>query len=93
MVLKIEAAVQARKDLDPDFVINARTDAIAVTGYEDAIKRANAYAKAGADMIFLEAPTDKEMIRDAVSKIDAPVSINLFDSVVGGKTPEYSIAL
>ena len=87
MVLKIEAAVQARKALDPDFVINARTDAIAVTGYEDAIKRANAYAKAGADMIFLEAPTDKEMIRDAVSKIDAPLSINLFDSVVGGKTP------
>lgn len=87
MVLKIEAAVEARKDLDPDFVINARTDAIAVSGYEDAISRANAYAKAGADMIFLEAPTDKEMIRDALSKIDAPVSINLFDSVVGGKTP------
>lgn len=87
MVLKIEAAVKARKDLDPDFVINARTDAIAVSGYEDAISRANAYAKAGADMIFLEAPTDKEMIRDALSKIDAPVSINLFDSIVGGKTP------
>jgi len=87
MVLKIEAAVEARKDLDPDFVINARTDAIAVSGYEDAISRANAYAKAGADMIFLEAPTDKEMIRDALSKIDAPVSINLFDSIVGGKTP------
>jgi methylisocitrate lyase len=87
MVLKIEAAVEAKKDLDPDFVINARTDAIAVSGYEDAISRANAYAKAGADMIFLEAPTDKEMIRDAVSKINAPVSINLFDSIVGGKTP------
>lgn len=87
MVLKIEAAVEAKKDLDPDFVINARTDAIAVSGYEDAISRANAYAKAGADMIFLEAPTDKEMIRDAVKKIAAPVSINLFDSIVGGKTP------
>lgn len=87
MVLKIEAAVEARADLDPDFVINARTDAIAVSGYEDAISRANAYAAAGADMIFLEAPTDKEMIRDALSKIDAPVSINLFDSIVGGKTP------
>jgi 2-methylisocitrate lyase-like PEP mutase family enzyme len=87
MVLKIEAAVEARKALDPDFVINARTDAIAVSGYEDAIHRSNAYAKAGADMIFLEAPTDKEMIRDAVSKIDAPLSVNLFDSIVGGKTP------
>lgn len=87
MVKKIEAAVEARKDLDPDFVINARTDAIAVSGYEDAIHRSNAYAAAGADMIFLEAPTDKEMIRDAVKRISAPVSINLFDSVVGGKTP------
>lgn len=87
MVLKIEAAVEAKKDMDPDFVINARTDAIAVSGYEDAIHRSNAYAAAGADMIFLEAPTDKEMIRDAVSKIKAPVSINLFDSIVGGKTP------
>lgn len=87
MVKKIEAAVEARKDLDPDFVINARTDAIAVSGYEDAIHRSNAYAAAGADMIFLEAPTDKEMIRDAVRKISAPVSINLFDSVAGGKTP------
>jgi 2-methylisocitrate lyase-like PEP mutase family enzyme len=87
MVLKIEAAVEARKELDPDFVINARTDAIAISGYEDAIKRANAYAKAGADMIFIEAPTSKEMILDAVKRINAPVSINLFDSVVGGKTP------
>jgi methylisocitrate lyase len=87
MVLKLEAAVEAKRKKDPDFVINARTDAIAVTGYEDAIHRANAYAEAGADMIFLEAPTSKEMIRDAVERIKAPVSINLFDSVVGGKTP------
>jgi methylisocitrate lyase len=87
MVLKIEAAVEARKGEDPDFVINARTDAIAVEGYEAAIERANAYVRAGADMIFLEAPTDKDMIRDAVKRIDAPLSVNLFDSVVGGKTP------
>ncbi len=87
MVLKIEAAADARKDKDPDFVINARTDAVAVEGIGAAIERANAYVAAGADMIFLEAPTDKEMIRNAVEKINAPVSINLFDSVVGGKTP------
>lgn len=89
MVLKIEAAVEARKD--PDFVINARTDAIAVEGFEAAIERARAYVSAGADMIFLEAPRSAEQIRNAVSRIPAPVSINLFDSVVGGKTPLLSI--
>lgn len=85
MVLKIQAAASARKD--KDFVINARTDAIAVEGYEAAIQRANAYVEAGADMIFLEAPRSADHIREAVNRIKAPVSINLFDSVVGGKTP------
>lgn len=85
MVHKIRAAVDARRD--PDFIINARTDAIAVEGYEAAIERANAYVEAGADMIFLEAPRSAEQISDAVERIQAPVSINLFDGVYGGKTP------
>ena len=55
-VKKIEAAAAARKD--KDFVINARTDAIAVAGVDEAIRRGNAFAKAGADLIFVEAPTD-----------------------------------
>ena len=91
MALKIEAGVEARRRLDPDFVINARTDAIAVEGFEAAVERANAYLNAGADMIFLEAPTDKEMILEAVARINGPVSINLFDSVAGGKTPLMSV--
>jgi len=91
MALKIEAGVEARRRLDPDFVINARTDAIAVEGFEAAVERANAYLAAGADMIFLEAPTDKEMILEAVARINGPVSINLFDSVAGGKTPLMSV--
>ncbi len=89
MVLKIMAARNALKD--PDFVINARTDAISVYGIEEAIKRGNSYAKAGADVIFVEAPERIEDIKRIVKEIDAPVSINLFDAVTGGKTPLVSI--
>jgi len=85
MVGKIEAAKEARQD--PDFIINARTDAIAVAGIDEAIRRGNAYAKAGADLIFVEAPQSPEQIRRVVGEIDAPISINLFDGVKGGKTP------
>ncbi len=87
MVLKIEACVAAKNELDPDFVINARTDAIAVAGVDEAIKRANAYADAGADLIFVEAPQSKEQIQKIIDEVKAPISINLFDAVSGGKTP------
>jgi methylisocitrate lyase len=91
MVLKIKACRKAADELDPDFVINARTDAIAVSGVEDAIKRGNAYAEAGADLIFVEAPRSVEQIKHVIEHIDAPVSINLMDAVVGGKTPLVAI--
>lgn len=81
-VLKVEAAVDARKD--SDFVINARTDAVSVVGVEEAIKRGNAFAKAGADLIFVESPETKEDIKRVIQSIDAPVSINM---AKGGKTP------
>jgi 2,3-dimethylmalate lyase len=90
MVGKIQAAVDARED--PDFIINARTDAIAVSGIEEAIRRGKAYAKAGADLVFVEAPQNHDQIKRIVSEIDAPISINLFDAVKGGKTPILSIA-
>ncbi len=89
MVGKIGAAKAARTD--PDFIINARTDAIAVSGLDEAIRRGNAYAEAGADLIFVEAPRTAEQIRRIVSEIKAPISINLFDGVVGGKTPVMPI--
>ena len=91
MVLKIKACIEVKKKLDPDFVINARTDAIAVSGVEEAIKRGNAYAEAGADLIFVEAPRTKEDIIRLVKEIKAPISINLFDAVSGGKTPLIDI--
>jgi len=91
MVLKIKACIEVKKKLDPDFVINARTDAIAVSGVDEAIRRGNAYADAGADLIFIEAPRTKEDIKRLIKEIQAPISINLFDAVSGGKTPLISI--
>jgi len=85
-VKKIEAAAAARTD--PDFVINARTDAIAVAGVDEAIRRGNAFAKAGADLIFVEAPTEADDIKRVIQSIDAPVSINM---LYGGKTPPVPI--
>ncbi|MEG3064947.1 isocitrate lyase/PEP mutase family protein [Acetomicrobium sp.] len=91
MVLKIKACIEVKKKLDPDFAVNARTDAIAVSGVEEAIKRGNAYAEAGADLIFIEAPRTREDIIRLVKEIKAPISINLFDAVSGGKTPLIDI--
>lgn len=89
MIAKIHAAVDARKD--PDFIINARTDAIAVYGVEEAIRRGNAYAEAGADLIFVEAPNKVEEIKHVIRSIKAPVSINMLDG--GGKTPVIPISV
>lgn len=85
MVSKIKAAVEARKD--PDFAIVARTDAVAAVDLAEAIARANAYAEAGADLIFVEAPTSREMIETIAREVDAPITINI---ALGGKTPEIS---
>ncbi|HEX7658985.1 MAG TPA: oxaloacetate decarboxylase [Pseudonocardiaceae bacterium] len=82
-VVKVRAAADARRD--PDFVINARTDALAVEGMDGVIRRGNAYLEAGATMIFVEGITSREEIRAAVAGIDGPVAINI---VEGGKSPE-----
>uniref|UniRef100_UPI0021490B8D isocitrate lyase/PEP mutase family protein n=1 Tax=Endozoicomonas sp. ONNA2 TaxID=2828741 RepID=UPI0021490B8D len=62
----------------------ARTDAIAVTGFEDAIDRARAYSEAGADMLFVEAPQTIEQIEKIARQVPGPKLINMFYS---GKTP------
>jgi 2-methylisocitrate lyase-like PEP mutase family enzyme len=69
---KIRAAVEARTD--PDLVIIARTDAIAVNGFDDALRRAEAAVKAGADMLFVEAPTTSEQIERVARAFDTPVA-------------------
>ena len=82
MVAKIRAAVYARKN--PDTVIIARTDAVAVNGYEDAIDRALAYKAAGADVIFVEALQSQEQVEQTQKLVDAPLFANMVEH---GKTP------
>lgn len=82
MVQKVRAAVYARRD--PDTVIIARTDAIAVNGYEDAIDRAIAYKEAGADVIFVEALQTREQVENAAKLVGAPLMANMVEH---GKTP------
>ena len=82
MVQKIQAAVEVCGD--SGLVIIARTDARAVLGLDAAIERGNAYAEAGADMIFVEAPQSVEEIQRIALEVKAPLVINMF---WGGKTP------
>jgi methylisocitrate lyase len=82
MIQKLEAALQARED--PAFTIVARTDARAVEGIDAAIDRANAYADVGADLIFPEAPQNREEMERFCEEIDAPVMANMVEY---GKTP------
>ena len=82
MVQKIQAAVEAGGD--SGLVVIARTDARAVLGLNAAIERGNAYAEAGADMIFVEAPQSVEEIERIALEVKAPLMINMF---WGGKTP------
>jgi methylisocitrate lyase len=85
MAAKVKAAVDAR--LDDDFVIMARTDALAVLGLEDAVERGNRYRQAGADLIFVEAPTSTEQMRAITAGVEAPTLAN---NVEGGSTPLLS---
>jgi carboxyvinyl-carboxyphosphonate phosphorylmutase len=83
---KIRAAAENRTD--PDFVIIARTDARAVNGIDDAIERGLRYREAGADIIFVEAPTSREEIERVAREIKAPL---LSNQVPGGKTPGLTV--
>ena len=82
MVGKIKAAIDARED--SDFILIARTDARSILGLEAAIKRAQAYAEAGADIIFIEAPQSVEELKTVAQTINVPLLVNM---VEGGKTP------
>jgi 2-methylisocitrate lyase-like PEP mutase family enzyme len=84
MVAKIKAAVDARGD--PDLLIVARTDAIAVEGFSAAMDRAHAFREAGADVGFVEAPTTPEQMAE-IGRLPWPQIANI---VIGGKTPEHS---
>lgn len=82
MVGKIKAAVDAR--MSPDFLVIARTDARAVHGLDEALERAHAFAAAGADVTFVEAPTSAAELRRIASELPVPQVVNV---VIGGRTP------
>ena len=75
MVKKIEAAIAARKD--PDFCIKARTDAAGILGIDEAIRRANLYADAGADLLFADALLSREDIKRFAGETKKPVAVNM----------------
>jgi 2-methylisocitrate lyase-like PEP mutase family enzyme len=84
---KVRAAVAARQN--PDFVIIARTDARAVLGFEEAIRRANAALEAGADVAFVEAPQTLEEVAAVPRLVKGPCLLNV---VWRGKTPDIAFA-
>ncbi len=86
MADRIKAAVDARTD--PDFVIMARTDAIAVEGLQAGIDRARAYVQAGADMVFPEAVPEIALYKEFAQALDVPVLANITEF---GSTPLYSV--
>ncbi|MEJ5029106.1 MULTISPECIES: isocitrate lyase/PEP mutase family protein [unclassified Comamonas] len=83
-VSKIKAAVDARRD--PNLLIMARTDAAATHGFEAAVERAQRFAEAGADILFVEAVTSAEEIRALPKRLATPQLMNM---VIGGKTPIF----
>lgn len=82
MVGKIKAAADAREDSDLQIV--ARTDALAIEGVDRAIERAHAYAEAGADVTFVEAPVEEEQLLRIARELKVPQIANI---VHGGRTP------
>jgi 2,3-dimethylmalate lyase len=82
---KLKAALEARHS--KDFIIVARTDARAPIGLEEAIERGKAYRKAGADVIFVEAPRSVEELKTVAKEIDAPLVANMIED---GVTPNLS---
>jgi 2-methylisocitrate lyase-like PEP mutase family enzyme len=83
MVEKIKVAAETRED-KKNFLIIARTDSRAGFGVDDAMRRLEAYAKAGADVLFFEAPQSEDEMRRACEAFDLPMMANMAD---GGKTP------
>jgi methylisocitrate lyase len=83
---KLAAACAARRD--PDFLIIARTDARGVTSYDDAVARAHAYVRAGADMIFPEALESREELERFARDVPVPLLANMTEF---GRTPYLSV--
>ena len=79
---KIRAAVDARRD--PDLMVIARTDAISAVGFDEALRRGEAAARAGADVLFIEAPRDEAEVERVAKAFDTPL---LYNYASGGRSP------
>jgi 2-methylisocitrate lyase-like PEP mutase family enzyme len=82
MMSKLQATLDARRD--GSLVVIARTDALAIDGVDAAVERACAFAEAGADVVFVEAPTSREQLAELPRRISVPLLANM---VEGGRTP------
>jgi 2-methylisocitrate lyase-like PEP mutase family enzyme len=89
MVQKLRAMIEARRD--PNFFIVARTDAIAVTGLDDAVARLTAYAEAGADGLYADAPESEEQMRELSRRLAHLGKPLLFNMVRSGKSPVLTL--
>ena len=88
MESKIKAAVASRTAENSDLVIVGRTDSLAVEGLDNAITRVKTYQKAGADILFIEAPNQIDDLKEINSKIEMPLLLN---QIEGGQTPIISL--
>ena len=86
---KLRAMLEARRD--PDFFIVARTDAIAVTGLDDAVKRLQSYAEVGADGLYVDAPESVEQLREISRRLKPLGKPLLFNMARSGKSPYLSL--
>jgi len=84
---KIRAAAEARRD--PDLLIIARTDAISAVGFDEALRRGEAAARAGADVLFIEAPRDEAQVEKVAKAFDTPL---LYNYASGGRSPLLPMA-
>jgi 2,3-dimethylmalate lyase len=85
-VQKLRSAIDAKKK-DSDFIIVARTDAMAPLGIEEAIKRGKLYSEMGADIVFVEAPRSLDDMKNIANQIDAPLVANMIEE---GITPNLT---
>jgi 2-methylisocitrate lyase-like PEP mutase family enzyme len=84
---KLRAVLDARAD--PSLVVVARTDVLAIDGFEAAVERANRFVEAGADVVFVEAPPDRDALAALPARVPGPLVANM---VEGGRTPLLSAA-
>lgn len=88
MLSKIRAAVDAKNEVNSELVIGARTDARTIAGFDEVLRRAKAYAEAGADYVYVETPQTIDEIRTLVKEVKKPIAFNI---IPGGKTPSFDL--